>query len=196
MNWLAHLLLSDSTPQGRIGNILPDLMRMPQLETMPRVFQNGIARHRQIDSFTDSHAVVKRSVARIQPPFRRYGGVLVDVFYDHFLTRDWIEYSKFDRNDLVREFYASFDDLRDEIPPDAFRVLERMRDENWLSTYGDLAGVELTLRRISFRLKRPFPLEKAVVELKRNYADLHDDFRVFFPQLVAHLEPTQRIPIS
>ena len=62
-----------------------------------------------------------------------------------------------------------------------------MRDENWLGSYETFDGIETTLRRMSFRLKRPFALHESVEELKRNYKDLHDDFRAFFPQLVAHV---------
>ena len=188
MNWLAHLLLSEPTPPFRLGNILPDLMRLNDLNSVSPIFSEGIVRHRKIDTFTDAHQVVKRSVRRIEPPFRRYGNALIDVFYDHFLTIDWIEYSKSPREQLVREFYASLDDLRDGIPPDTFQVLERLRAENWLGSYETLDGVETTLRRMSFRLKHRFALEKAVDELVRNYDDLHSDFRVFFPQLVAHVE--------
>ena len=188
MNWLAHLLLSENDPAFRLGNILPDLMRLPELQKLSPKFSSGIAQHRKIDSFTDSHETPKRSVARIEAPFRRYGNALVDVFYDHFLTVDWIEYSMFDRNDLVREFYASVDRFRDDLSPDTFQVLERMRDENWLGCYADFDGIETTLRRMSFRLKRPFALHEAVAELERNYDGFHEDFQEFFPQLVAHLE--------
>jgi acyl carrier protein phosphodiesterase len=160
---------------------------MAELENFPAEFQNGIARHRRIDAFTDSHGVVKRSVARIAPPFRRYGGILVDVFYDHFLTADWNEYSNLARHDLVSEFYDSFEEVRNEVPDTTFWVFVKMREEDWLGCYVDLAGVEITLRRISSRLRRPFDLGEAVAELERNYGELHNDFRLFFPQLVAYM---------
>ena len=187
MNWLAHLLLSEPDSAFRLGNIMPDLLRLHDLQKLPAKFGGGIARHRQIDSFADSHAVVRRSVARLQPPFRRYGNALVDVFYDHFLTTDWNEYSMLSREEMVREFYHSFDSFRDDVSPETFRVLERMREENWLGSYEDFDGIETTLRRMSFRLRRPFALHESVEELKRNLDDLHEDFQVFFPQLVAHV---------
>ena len=187
MNWLAHLLLSESSPAFRIGNILPDMLRDRVLDTLPLSFQGGIRRHKTIDSYTDSHIVVKRSITRMNAPFRRFGGVLTDVFYDHFLTRDWNRYSEVPLDNLVKEFYDSFDSFRGTIPTEAFGALERMREQNWLGSYGDLAGIETTLHRISFRLKRPFALQEGVVELERNYDLLSADFDEFFPQLVAHV---------
>lgn len=187
MNWLAHLLLSEDDAAFRLGNILPDMLRDRVLETLSPRFQLGILRHKKTDSFTDSHALVKRSIGRIEPPFRRFGGVLIDVFYDHFLTTNWEIYSEIPLQNLVAEFYASFDRFRDEVPPDVFVALERMREQNWLRSYGDLTGIETTLHRISFRLKRPFDLHLGVRELERNYDELNADFNEFFPQLAAHV---------
>jgi acyl carrier protein phosphodiesterase len=188
MNWLAHLLLSEPQPAFRLGNILPDMLRLDGINALPQEFARGVACHRAIDAFTDVHPVVKRSVTRIQPPFRRYGNALVDVFYDHFLSVSWNEYSTVSREELVAEFYDSFDKWREQIPPKVFPVLERMREQNWLGCYGTFEGVELTLRRIGSRLRRDFPLHQAVNELQNHYDDLHVDFREYFPQLVANVE--------
>ncbi len=196
MNWLAHLLLSEPSPAFRLGNILPDMLRNRVLETLPDEFQSGIARHKAIDSFTDSHFVPKRSITRMNAPFRRFGGVLTDVFYDHFLTRDWNTYSNIPLDSLVAEFYASFDSFRGDIPLEVFGALQRMREQNWLGSYGDVRGIEITLQRISFRLKRPFPLQEAIVELERNYDFLSDDFNEFFPQLMAHVSDNHSVEID
>jgi acyl carrier protein phosphodiesterase len=194
MNWLAHLLLSEDTANFRLGNILPDMLRLDGINALPEVFARGVACHRAIDTFTDAHPVVKKSVARIRPPFRRYGNALADVFYDHFLSVKWSEYSQHSRDDLIAEFYASFDDWREQIPPQVFPVLQRMREQNWLGSYETLDGVELTLRRMSGRLKSVFPLHEAVGELKNSYSELQRDFEEYFPQLVAHV--VERFDVS
>ncbi len=93
MNWLAHLFLSEPTPAFRIGSLLPDILPSRELQHLGREFQRGIERHRQIDAFTDSHAIVRRSILLLGPGFRRFGGILVDMFYDHFLASDWSRYS-------------------------------------------------------------------------------------------------------
>lgn len=196
MNWLSHLLLSDATPQFRVGNLLPDLMRLPDLQLLSPQFRAGIACHRAIDSYTDSHPIFRASVSRIEAPFRRYGGVLVDVFYDHFLTRDWEIYAPLSLraplslDDFVSEVYASFDEVRDALPTPIFSALEAMRREDWLRSYGEIGGIEITLGRISRRLRRPFPLRDAVRVLETDYDALQTDFRAFFPQLVARVRAT------
>jgi len=169
----------------RVGSLLPDLLPSAELRAMPPPFQEGIARHRQIDAFTDSHPAFKRSVARLQPPYRRYGGVLMDIFYDHLLTRRWSEYSNVDLQTFLTDAYGAFDECRDHIPSNAYVVLRRMRAGNWLGSYGEIEGVRITLQRMSQRLRKPFDLAGGTVELQRNYDALHQDFADFFPQAMA-----------
>ncbi|NDF00580.1 MAG: DUF479 domain-containing protein, partial [Verrucomicrobia bacterium] len=119
MNWLAHLLLSEPTPAGRLGGILPDLAPASQLTDLRSEFQRGIRCHRLVDAYTDSHPIFRRSVQRCEPPFRRFGGILVDVFYDHFLTCNWQAYSTTPRPEFVSEFYATFARHRADLPPEA-----------------------------------------------------------------------------
>src|SRR4051812_17048427 len=89
MNWLAHLLLSEKTPAFWLGNLLPDLVSATVLRSLPPEFQPGIRRHLQIDAFTDSHPLFRQSILRLDPDFRRYGGIIIDILYDHFLASEW-----------------------------------------------------------------------------------------------------------
>jgi len=188
MNWLAHLVLSDPAPMFRVGSLLPDLLPIADLRELPTPFLEGVQRHRQIDAFTDAHPAFKRSVARMQPPYRRYGGVLVDIFYDHLLTRQWNDYSATALPDFLTDTYAAFDECRDHIPSNAYAILRRMRAGGWLNSYGDIEGVRTTLQRMSQRLRRPFDLAAATTELERNYDALHQDFAEFFPQALARFK--------
>jgi acyl carrier protein phosphodiesterase len=188
MNWLAHLLLSEPTPAFRIGNLLPDFVKPPLLEGLPGDFQRGIACHRRIDAFTDAHPVVRRSIGRFDPPFRRFAGILVDVFYDHFLAVDWPVHASIPLTDFVAEVYAGIELHREDLPFLAYERLTQMRSGNWLYRYGDLPGIETTLRRLGGRLRRPFDLAAATLVLDRHYDSLRSDFTEFFPQLRTHAE--------
>ena len=183
MNWLAHIALSEPTPAFRVGNVLADLLPITEIRRLPPTFQAGIARHRAIDSFTDKHPVFRQSVARLDPQFRRYGFVVMDIFYDHFLSANWPEHYATPLRDFVGQFHMDVEACRDEIPVDAYAILQRMRAANWLTSYGDVEGVRLTLDRMSLRLKRPFDLGNAADELQRRYGELAQDFADFFPQI-------------
>lgn len=186
MNWLAHLVLSESSPEYRVGNVLADLLPIADLRALPEPFQAGIARHRAIDSFTDRHPAFRRSVARLDPPFRRYGGVIVDIFYDHLLTAHWPEHSEAQLDEFVAQFHDDVDRCRDAIPRDALAVMRRMRTDEWLTSYGDVAGVRLTLDRIAKRLRRPLQLGGAAEYLDRHHDAFDADFGEFFPLIRSH----------
>lgn len=189
MNWLAHVLLSEPTPGFRIGNLLPDLLGATELASLPSGFQRGIACHRDIDAFTDKHPVFRRSVSRVSAKHRRFAPILVDVFYDHFLSVTWKQHYPEPLEVFLAEIYASFDTQRDHLSPTILGHLHRMREENWLGSYRDIAGIQLTLERISRRFRRPIQLGEAIGELESNYAALNADFTEFFPELRAQVAP-------
>jgi acyl carrier protein phosphodiesterase len=187
MNWLAHLHLSEPLPEFRLGNVLPDLLGARELAALPAEFQRGVTCHRRIDAFTDAHPCFRQSVARLAPPFRRFGGIIMDVFYDHLLAVNWRVHANVPLRQAVDDFYHSFDVHRGELPVHVWPVLERMREQDWLGSYGDLAGVRLALNRIGCRLRQPRELDACGPELEQNYAVLAGDFARFYPELRAHV---------
>ncbi len=184
MNWLAHALLSENTTAFRLGNLMPDFLSAAELSLLDPIFQPGAACHRQIDAFTDQHPVVRGSVRRFAT-HRRVAPVLVDVFYDHFLSVDWAQHSPQSLESFIAEVYESFDAHRLQLPESLRPMLQRMRAENWLGSYRDLDGLRCTLTRMERRFRRRVDLVGGLVELERNYAALHEDFRKFFPELRA-----------
>ena len=183
MNWLAHLLLSDPTPEFRVGNVLADLLPIGQLRQLPVGFQAGIAQHRAIDSFTDKHPIFRQSVARLDVRYRRYGPVIMDIFYDHLLTNAWSTYSDAPLEKFVNDFHNDVEAVRADIPRDAYAIFLHMRTGHWLQSYDSVEGVRVTLSRVSRRLRRPFDLAGAADQLLQHATDLGRDFERFFPQI-------------
>jgi acyl carrier protein phosphodiesterase len=191
MNWLAHLYLSDDNAQFRVGNLLPDLLSARQLGDLPEPFQRGIRCHREIDVFTDAHPRVRSCVSRFLAPYRRYGGILTDVYFDHLLARDWTRYSGFPLPDFIAAVYSDIDHCLPDVPRDARLPLERMRQEDWLGSYHQISGITEILRRISSRFRRPFDLTGSLPAFQQHEAAFSADFHGFFPELIAHVQPLE-----
>lgn len=187
MNWLAHLHLSEPTPAFRLGSLLPDMVAYADLANLPAQFQPGIGRHRQIDVYTDSHPLFKRSVQRLNPPYRRFGGILVDVFYDHFLARHWDDFSGTPLPDFVAGVYADLQTGQHLIPEGPRFALQRMQAENWLCSYREIDGIRTTLGRIGRRLRRPVDLAAGASILENQHSVFYEDFSAFYPELQAHV---------
>lgn len=183
MNWLAHLYLSEPSPAFLVGSLLPDMLPVRDLVDLPSEFQQGIQRHLQIDAFTDSHPVFRRCVNRIDPPLRRYGAILVDVFFDHVLSRSWDKWSKTELSVFVSNFNEAFVSVAGDIPPLARERIEHMISANWLGSYHEISGITSALERLSHRLRRPVNLAHAVTHLEQDYDSFREDFDAFFPEL-------------
>jgi len=191
MNWLPHVFLSESSVEFQLGNLLADVVRGPRREAMSADFVRGAVCHKAIDSFTDAHSIVKRSRARISSEHRRFSGVLVDVFYDYYLARDWQVYSASALDAYTAAFYASAEPHLTSLPPDARTMLERIIRYDLLGSYAGVDGVERALRRISSYLTsrwgREFVLDRGVRDLLAHEAEFAADFHEFFPLLQAHV---------
>lgn len=187
MNWLAHLLLSETDTENRLGNLLGDLVKGREVATLNHNLKKGIDRHYTIDTFTDTHETVKISKRRMGKDYARFSGVLIDVFYDHFLAKNWISYSQIALSDFTAEIYSTFQLYPGEIPTEAQEIIQYMIREDWLTSYQHLDGITDTLKRIEHRIKRrsgrQINLVQAMEILEQEYVNLETDFQSFFPEL-------------
>lgn len=189
MNYLAHAFLARHTPELLTGGMLGDFVKGALDDRYGPAVRAGIALHRAIDRYTDAHELAHASRALVSRERRRFAGILVDVFYDHFLARHWPRYSPLPLTAFTGEVYATLWPQRAGFPERLQRMLPWMRADDWLASYADIEAVDAALHGIARRLKR-YPravaLETGVEELLANYAALEAQFLAFFPQLHAH----------
>jgi acyl carrier protein phosphodiesterase len=188
MNWLAHLLLSPPETEFQLGNLLGDFVRGAEREGMSPAFRDGVRCHLRIDAFTDEHPVMHRSKARLDARFRRFAGVIMDVFYDHLLALHWDHFCETPLREFTRRFHEQALPHVPDLPEDAAWILRRMIEEDRLYSYREVAGVDLALTRLSYRLNARFHrglrLQDSVAEMVVCQEELEWDFLEFFPQLV------------
>ncbi|MBY0524681.1 MAG: ACP phosphodiesterase [Gemmataceae bacterium] len=192
MNWLAHVFLSEPDLDFRLGNLLADIVKGRDRHGMSDAFLRGTRCHQVIDAFTDFHPVVHRSRARVRDAHGRFAGILVDVFYDHFLARDWDRYTSEPLHVFTSRFYASIQAQPVALPGEARMAVERMIADDRLGSYRQIEGIEASLLRISVRLSarlgQTFEVERAIAELTDNDIGLAADFAEFFPQLRSRVD--------
>lgn len=186
MNYLAHFHLAGEDPELLAGSLLGEFLRGPVPEDWSPGLRLGVRLHRQVDAFTDAHPVTARGRGRFQPPFRRYAGILVDLFYDHCLARDWSDHLPVPLTEFARAVYARLHARRAEWPPPMQRGIDYMIAHDLLCSYRELEGIGRALRGISGRLRRANPLAAALPELERHADGLAEDFAAFFPDVVVH----------
>ncbi|HEY6009145.1 MAG TPA: ACP phosphodiesterase [Geobacteraceae bacterium] len=187
MNILMHLLLSGPDPELLVGNLMGDFVKGRLDERFPPGIRRGLELHRGIDVFAAGNEVFRRSRQRLDPAFGHYRGVLVDLYYDHFLATAWDDYSPLSLADFLRQAYADVQ-AREEHLPERLRTLLPGMFAELLPSYVELVGIDRALGRMARRLSRPNPLAEGGRELRRHYVHLRDDFRRFYPQVAAYVE--------
>ncbi|OMH33689.1 ACP phosphodiesterase [Motiliproteus sp. MSK22-1] len=191
MNYLAHLYFAAATPESRIGNLMGDFARGALDPDWPVSLRNGVWLHRKIDVFTDAHPCLLQARRRISPERRRLAGIILDISFDHFLSRHWSQFSSQLKTDFIREVYRDLSRYRGYLPAKMERPLKMMVEQDWLSAYHSIDGVNRALDGVSRRFSRPTNLLGAGEEIEKNYADLEKDFLEYFPQLIGYVSGLQ-----
>lgn len=188
MNYLAHLYLADDSPESILGNLLGDFIKGQGTEGYCDEIRKGIRLHKNVDTYTDSHPIVRESKRLISPLNRRYAGILIDVFYDHFLAKNWLSYSSVSLQEFTVKVYDILQSYQAILPDSLKRGLPHIITRNLLMSYADISGISIALHRLSLRLKRENNLGRAIEDLTANYEGFEVKFNLFFPELIDYVK--------
>ena len=183
MNFLAHIYLSGENDLVKVGNFMADGIRGNDYLKFPDEVIKGILLHRQIDTFTDLHPIYRKSKHRLHEKYGHYSGVIMDILYDHFLAKNWNEYSYEKLEDYVESFYKSLENNKAILSEKTKSIVPYMIDQNWLASYASLAGIEKILFQMDYRTKHRANMQEAIVELQEFYFQFEEEFKLFFEEL-------------
>jgi len=196
VNFLAHTYLSGGNEEIIVGNFMGDYVKGKNYLLFPEQVKKGILIHRDIDSFTDMHEVTRRSKQRLASRYHKYAGIIIDIFYDHFLASLWDSYSTLPLSEFVSRTYDLLKRNYKVLPDSIKRWLPTFLENNWMMTYSNVEGIELVLERMSANTSLPDHSAFAVEVLRDQYSIFLEDFLEFFPEIVEFLEEKYEIKIS
>ncbi|WP_435313356.1 ACP phosphodiesterase [Cellulophaga fucicola] len=183
MNFLAHIYLSFDNDEITIGNFIADSIRGNKFKHLPKNIQKGITLHRHIDTFTDAHKTVRKSTKKLHENYGHYSGVIVDIFYDHFLAKNWSTYSDTPLDVFVDNFYDLLEDNFPILPDNTKHMMPYMIADNWILSYASLAGISKVLDGMNRRTKNKSKMNFAIIDLKEHYDEFEKEFTSFFEEL-------------
>jgi acyl carrier protein phosphodiesterase len=188
MNYLVHLYLSDPDPMVRLGNLMGDFVKGPLEDAAyPVGIIRGMRQHRDLDSYSQRSPTVKISKNRIDPYFGYFRSIMVDVFYDHFLSSNWTQHAAGSLEEFAESIYCLLEEHAPILPDGLKKITARMIKYNWLVSYREIWVMERALKRLGWRLSRKNPLAEGYGELLKNYDDLEDDCGHFLNEAQKHL---------
>jgi len=183
MNFLAHLYLSQNNTNIMIGNFIADHIRGNNYEGFSKKIQQGIHLHREIDTFTDAHSIVRKSKRRLHERYRHYDGVIIDIFYDYFLAKNWDNYSAIPLDIYTDTINNLFAKISSELPIKSQQFIKYMIEYNILFNYQFEDGIEKVLNGMNYRTKGKSQMNLAIEDLKNLTKEFEEDFTVFFEDL-------------
>lgn len=168
-----------------IGNFIADSIRGNQFTQFSERIQQGILLHREIDTFTDTHEVVRRSKRRLDKKYGLYGGIIIDIFYDHFLAKNWNDYSEIPLDVYVDSFYYLLEQKFEILPEKVLHMIPYMVEHNWLYNYQFMEGMQRVLNGMNRRTQNKSQMHLATEDLQKHYNEFEKDFTEFFKELEA-----------
>jgi len=196
MNFLAHTYLSGCNEEIIVGNFMGDYVKGRNYVLFPEQVKKGILIHRDIDTFTDMHLITRRSKLLVATKYSKYAGIIIDIFYDHFLASLWDEYSTLPLSEFVNRTYDLLKRNYQVLPEAIKRWFPTFLENNWMMAYTTVDGIELVLERMAANTSLPNHAAYAVEVLSDQYALFRNDFLEFFPQIIEFIEEKYEIEIS
>jgi len=184
MNFLAHLYLSGENEEVITGNFIADHVKGDSVMKYSDGIQSGIRLHREIDAFTDSHPVFLKTRERLNGNYRKYAGVVADMFYDHFLSADWKTYSDESLEGFTDRMHSIIIKRFPVLPDKSQRFIAYMKKFNWFTGYGTFEGLGRALNGMAIRTPFKSGMENAVQDLKAHYHLYREEFQQFFPEII------------
>lgn len=183
MNYLAHIYLSRDDELISIGNFMADHVKGSKYKAYDIGLQKGILLHRQIDSFTDAHQIARTSKRRLDDRYGLYRGVIIDIFYDHMLAKNWQLYSDVTLADYTQLFYKRLNLHYHVLPEKVKYMSEYLIKDDWLLSYAQIDGIQKVLDGMNRRTGGRSNMNLAIRDLEEHYDQFENDFSLFFEEL-------------
>ena len=196
MNFLAHVYLSGENNDIMIGNFIADHVKGNDIDDFRMEISRGIKLHRMIDDYTDHHPIFNQSKQRLSSTYRHYSGVLVDMFYDHFLAANWKDYCSENLYVYTRKKYRILMKNFLILPSETKKMLPFMMSTNWLASYKKLDFLQRALSGMAIRTPFKSGMENAVSDLKDDYDLYQAEFRSFFDEMMKFVQDEEGIILS
>lgn len=183
MNYLAHIQLSGYDISVAVGNFMGDGVKGRIKDDFPLGIRIGLHLHRFIDHFTDSHESNRPIIELLRPHFGRMSGVISDMYYDHFLAREWDRFHESSLEKHLDWFYRESRELKDHMPERQRRFFELSEEGKWLFNYSNHQGMARALDGMSRRGEHTVVLKEAHGFMLAHFDELQRLFEAFYPLL-------------
>ena len=148
-----------------IGNFIADHIKGNQFSHFNSEIKMGIKLHREIDTFTDTHEITRISKRRLHKRYGLFAGVIVDIFYDHYLAKNWNNYSAIPLKIYVNSVYNLLNSHKKILPEKTLQMIPYMIKYNWLYNYQYKEGIKNVLQGMNRRTNNKGQIDLGIEDL-------------------------------
>lgn len=196
MNFLAHLYLSGEDEKLMVGNFIGDYVKGRKYENYKGALKQGILLHRQIDFFTDSHLKFREAKRLMVSEFGLYSGVVIDLVYDHFLAKNWDNYSNRTLREYTKWVHAVLLSNFFYLPKRVQVFLPILIQNRRLELYATVDGIQKSLEIMSRYTSLPKKSEKAIEIMEANLPFFESNFADFMEDVVGFVKDDFDVKIA
>jgi acyl carrier protein phosphodiesterase len=184
MNYLAHAFLSFNNEPITVGNFIADHIKLADAGHLPPEIKQGVLLHRRIDYFTDTHPLFIKSKRNFYDGFERYSGVLVDIYYDYLLAKNFDKFSDVKLEAFTKNIYSVLQNNTHHLPDSSKGFLNYVLQNNTFYEYSKIEGIEMVLKHLSYRINHGIFLNESVPLFLQYEKSIEEDFLNFFEDLI------------
>ena len=188
MNHLAHLYLSSDNEEEMVGQFIADAVKGNDFNLYSPDIRKGILLHRWVDSFTDTHDLVKELRAAYRPNLGLYSGVLIDLVFDHYLAKDFHIHAGRELEEFQQFTFGVLNKHEESFPDKMKNYFFHMKDKEFMMKYAHPVGMAVIVRQMGNRIPRGESL-LAAGDFFEDYVEMASAyFPTFFEELKREFE--------
>ena len=188
MNHLAHLYLSSDNEEEMVGQFIADAVKGNDFNLYSPDIRKGILLHRWVDSFTDTHDLVKELRAAYRPNLGLYSGVLIDLVFDHYLAKDFHIHAGRELEEFQQFTFGVLNKHEESFPDKMKNYFFHMKDKEFMMKYTHPVGMAVIVRQMGNRIPRGESL-LAAGDFFEDYVEMASAyFPTFFEELKREFE--------
>ncbi len=184
MNHLAHLYLSSDNEEEMVGQFIADAVKGNDFNAYTPNIRKGILLHRWVDSFTDTHELVKELRAEYRPKLGLYSGVLIDLVFDYFLAKDFQLHSGRELSEFQQFTFSVLNKYEEKFPERMKNYFFHMKDKEFMMKYAHPVGMAVIVRQMGMRSARG----EALVQAGDYFLDHVEAASKYFPSFFQDLQ--------
>jgi acyl carrier protein phosphodiesterase len=150
-----------------------------------------------IDEFIENHPVCQKSLDLLSPRARKYNRIILRLYYDHLLAKNWDKYSDVDYNTFCNEILSVLKTQNHFFPYKPKRVANRIIKKNLVSKLGTINGLNEYVQDMTRYNSYNSSITESIGDLVKNYDSFNKDFETIFPEMEQAISyKTEKILLS